>query len=493
MRFRKKPKKKMSRTAKTLWTGALCVVAGVGIYVGYLYNKADAALEAMSAPPVKVVNTGLTEEVPEEENRPLTFLLTGVDNREGSGGSMNTDVIMIAAWNPKDKAVTLVSIPRDAQLKPKKLGSHKANYYYAYYYNKDRDTAIENTKEFYSELLGLPIDHMAVINFDGFRQVVDRLGGLEIDVDMDMRYVDNFDGTNINLKKGLQKLDGKQTLDFLRYRKSNRGTAESSDFERNARQQLVLEQLISKMASVSGAFKLGDLLTIAGNSVKTDIPADTLKDWLFSIKELKPEHIEMITMEGVWESPYVVIDDEEWDRVESALKVRLGLEAGTMTAGSNDRDDEDDRSSSTNSVYNEGSRKPGTSASKPSSNSGASAGGTTTKPGASTGSGTVKPGNSGSSRVTDTVYSKKATTKPEAATGTERTTNKRETADPVRDSDERGAANTVKKPNEREATDTVKKSNEREVTNTVKKSNEPEATDTVKKSNERESTDSAPN
>jgi|GEM_PF-252924 len=452
MRFRKKPKKKMSRTAKTLWTGALCVVAGVGIYVGYLYNKADAALEAMSAPPVKVVNTGLTEEAPEEENRPLTFLLTGVDNREGSGGSMNTDVIMIAAWNPKDKAATLVSIPRDAQLKPKKLGSHKANYYYAYFYNKDRDTAIENTKMFYSELLGLPIDHMAVINFDGFRQVVDRLGGLEIEVDMDMRYVDNFDGTNINLKKGLQKLDGKQTLDFLRYRKSNRGTAESSDFERNARQQLVLEKLIAKMASVSGAFKLGDLLTIAGNSVKTDIPADTLKDWLFSIRELKPEHIEMITMEGVWESPYVVIDDAEWDRVESALKARLGLETGTMTASSHGRDGENDRFSSASSVYNEGSRKTGTSAGKPSASSGATVGGTTTKPGTSAGSGTAKPGNSGSSRVTDSVYSKKATSKQEAASGAERTTNRRESADSVRDSDERNAADAAKKSAEREPT-----------------------------------------
>ncbi len=182
-------------------------------------------------------------------------------------------------------------------------------------------------------MFDVPIDYIAVIDFDGFRQVIDELNGITIDVDMDMRYVDNFDGTNINLSKGLQTLNGKETLDFLRYRKSNRGTQESSDIARNERQQKVLSTLLDKMTSFTGITQWGGLLDIAGKNVQTDIPPDQLRKFILSFQKLKPDHIESIPLDGRWDSPYIVPKEEDLSAAIAALRTQLGLpsESSTVT------------------------------------------------------------------------------------------------------------------------------------------------------------------
>lgn len=310
-----KPRKKRSKFLKTALICLTVVCAGAGGYSAYLVYQANHALKQMSAGPADlseappITTTPISGKTPTgNEWRPMTFLLTGVDHRAGSGGSMNADVLMLVALNPQTRSATILSIPRDMELKPKEFGlsSQKINYYYAYYYNQNKDTAISKTKALFSRMFDLPIDYMAVVDFDGFRDVVDALNGVKVDVDMDMRYIDDEDGTNINLKKGLQTLNGKQTLDFLRYRKSNRGTAESSDIARNQRQQQVLNELLNKMTSFSGIAQWGDVLEIAGRSVKTDIPADQLRNFVLNFSKLKPSSIDFIHLNGDWISPFIV-------------------------------------------------------------------------------------------------------------------------------------------------------------------------------------------
>lgn len=325
---RKKKKKRKTLRSVMLTLGILSI--GAAGYAGYLIYKADKALEQMSVSAAGVHKAAAENSV---ELKPMSFLLVGVDNRIGSGGSMNSDVMMLVSLNPETRSATIVSIPRDLQLKPKEFGlsSQKANFYFAYYYNKDRETALTNTKEFFSSMFDVPIDYMAVIDFDGFRQVVDELNGIEVDVDMDMRYVDNYDGTNINLSKGLQILDGKQTLDFLRYRKSNRGTQESSDTARNERQQKVVSKLLDKMTSFTGITQWGGLLEIAGRNVQTDIPADLLRKFILSFQKLKPDYIESIPLDGRWDSPYIVPKEEDLSAAIAALRTQLGLPAESST------------------------------------------------------------------------------------------------------------------------------------------------------------------
>ncbi|WP_227013969.1 LCP family protein [Paenibacillus psychroresistens] len=313
------------------------VIIGVCSFTGYMYLKADAAIEKIAAPKseVKLKSVLKTNVVPEvtEEVQPVevkkanafTFVLAGVDNREGSGGTMNSDVLMFGSLNMDTKLSTLVSIPRDVQLKPAELEARKINYYYAHYYAKDKDTAISNTKSFFSELLDLPLDYMIVIDFDGLRKIVDALGGLDIDVDMNMRYVDTADGTNINLKKGLQHLNGKQALDFVRYRKSNMGTDESSDIARNGRQQQVLSGMLNEMTSLGGITQWGNILEIIGDHVKTDIPADQLRSWILHFSDIKPQEIRTMPLTSRWDNPYIYLMENDVSVAFNALRTQAGL------------------------------------------------------------------------------------------------------------------------------------------------------------------------
>ncbi|WP_080834606.1 LCP family protein [Cohnella massiliensis] len=325
------PKTKLRRTMLGVGVFLCIVVIGVAAYAGYLVYKTDSALNQIAAPndPSPSASAPAASEEPEpeaeESPRAITFLLAGVDSRSGSGGTLNTDVLMLASLNPQTHTAKIVSLPRDMHLKPKTLEDHKANYYYAYFYNKDKETAIANTKNFYSELFQLPIDYMAVINFEGLSQLVDALGGLTIDVDMDMKYRDNADGTNIDLKKGVQELSGKEVLDFVRYRKSNGGTGQSSDIERNGRQQQVISQIVGKLASFKGVTQWDDVIDIVGDNVRSDIPKSELRDWILNFGSMKPDVIQSIPLETRWESPYILVDEDDLNEAITSLRSEAGL------------------------------------------------------------------------------------------------------------------------------------------------------------------------
>jgi len=324
------------RTLAALIVFVGLILTSASIYAIYLYNKMNDTIDRIAAqgvpatpastPPTQTGHvTNLTPVSKPMFDKPLTFLLTAVDERAGSEGSLNTDVMMLFSVDPATRQATVVSIPRDVEVKAEKSGfsdSHKVNYFYAYYYNQNKETALSETKKLFSDLYDVPIDYMAVINFDGFRKLVDQLGGMTIDVDMDMKYEDESDGTNIHLTKGVQHLNGKQVLDFIRYRKSNLGTAESSDLVRNEREQQVLNQLLDQLTSLNGISAWGQVLDIVGKSVRSDIPADDLHRMTMAYKTLKPQEINYIHLEGEWESPYVVVKQEDLDEAFAALRTQ---------------------------------------------------------------------------------------------------------------------------------------------------------------------------
>lgn len=319
----KSKRKAIRKVLMIIYLVVIALIIGVGIYVGYIYYKAETAIQHIAAPE----NHQSTETINEKKVsiQPMIFLIAGVDSREGGGGVMNTDVLMLVSYNPQTHSASLLSLPRDLLLKPKSLPSRKANYYYAYYNIKDKSNAIPKTKHFFGDLLDLPIDHMVVVNFDAIRQTVDALGGLEIDVDMDMKYSDYADGTHIDLKKGLQRLNGQQVLDFVRYRKSNQGTLESSDFARNDRQQQVIKQMVEKLGAFQGVSQWGKILDIIGENVESDIRQSDLKQWVFNFSKIKPERIRSLHLEARWESPYVYVDIKDLQHGLATLRDEAGI------------------------------------------------------------------------------------------------------------------------------------------------------------------------
>jgi anionic cell wall polymer biosynthesis LytR-Cps2A-Psr (LCP) family protein len=159
------------------------ILGAASVYAAILYNKLNQTLDHIAAPEAATTsNLNGESRVPATQTtnpieKPLTFLLTAIDEREGNEGSLNTDVMMLFRIDPKTHQGTVVSIPRDLEIEADKSGldgSHKANYFYAYNYNKNRDTAFHETKRLFSDVYQVPIDYMAVINFDGFRKMIDQ-------------------------------------------------------------------------------------------------------------------------------------------------------------------------------------------------------------------------------------------------------------------------------------------------------------------------------
>jgi len=303
------------------------ILAVIGGYVYSVYSKANEVIEQIGTPEV-------VPEASMARTKPLSFLLLGVDFRKETA-SMNSDVIMAVTVNPERKSATIVSLPRDLHMDPKGLPERKANYYYPYFYNQDKNTAFTETKKTFGDFFGFNFDYMATIDFHAFEQTVDALGGLTIDVDMDMRYVDNEDGTDINLKKGTQLLNGKQALDFVRYRKSNRNTEESSDTERNMRQQQVIDKTLEKLKSFGGVLKMTEIMQKVGDGIKTDIPSVQIRDLLSTYFNINRENIQFVHLEGDWVSPYIEVSDEDLDNARSALRQQLDLPALTPSPSVN--------------------------------------------------------------------------------------------------------------------------------------------------------------
>lgn len=325
-----KPPGKRFRWGRFVFLLLTLIIVALGTYAGILYF--DTWKENLNK--ISKQDDGIT--IPKEEraqNKPIALVLLGLDTRPETG-SMNTDVMMVASFNPETKTATVVSIPRDSDLDMEGYKRHKANGYYSAFYREGRNEknlegdavaayARDETRLMLSRFFDIKIDYTAVLDFRGFVDVVDALGGVDVTVDQDMRYVDNADGTNIDLQKGEQELDGEQTLGFVRYRKSNRGTAESSDFERNERQSQVLGAITDRMKSLGTVTKIDGILDAVGDNMRTDIPKAQIENIIKTYFGINRSDIRFIPLEGEWKSPYVYLNDEKLEEAKAALAEEL--------------------------------------------------------------------------------------------------------------------------------------------------------------------------
>jgi cell envelope-related function transcriptional attenuator common domain len=325
-----KPPKKRRVWLKVVLLLLLAVILLIAAYVGFLANKANKAINESSTV------TNEEKPVPAAESvkkKAVGMVLLGLDTR-AKGGGMNTDVMMVAVFNPNTKSGTVISIPRDSLLQLEGYGERKANANYATFFSQarsekgmDKEAAEEDAKRAIRDMLGkffgVDLSYTAVVNFKGFEDVVDALGGIEVDVDMNMKYVDTYDGTNINLKKGLQTLNGDQALDFVRYRKSNDGKNMSSDFDRNKRESEVVAKIVDKMKSLSGITKLGNVIDSVGNNMEIDMPPKEIQNLMKTYFGIGSSDVQFISLEGVWKSPYVYLDEAKLGEARAALQAKM--------------------------------------------------------------------------------------------------------------------------------------------------------------------------
>ena len=243
----------------------------------------------------------------EPENKTINFLLLGVDERSGDVG--RSDTIMMLSANLATKRIGLVSVPRDSRVDMIKYGSTKVNHAYAY-------GGITLAKQTIEKLLNVKADYYFVINFSAFKKIIDLLGGVDLDVEKDMYYRDDYDGENgliIDLQKGQQPLDAEKAIEYVRYRD------EEGDIGRVKRQQKFLNAVLAKFTSPSTILKIPSIIKEVRNSIQTDMSFADMVEYLSFLKNgtdykttafMVPGSPQMIDDLSYWIVNYPKLHDE---------------------------------------------------------------------------------------------------------------------------------------------------------------------------------------
>lgn len=177
----------------------------------------------------------------------INILIVGSDANEVIKDDVGrADAIMVATIQLETKEAGLLSIPRDTLVKIPGYGEDKINHAFAY-------GGIELIQDTVSDFLGIPIDYYAYTTFEGFESIVDDLGGVEIDVDKRMHYRTYYD--TIDIQKGLQLLDGKQALQYVRFRHDPMG-----DVTRVERHRKFILAILQKITAPESLLKLPQVL-----------------------------------------------------------------------------------------------------------------------------------------------------------------------------------------------------------------------------------------
>ncbi|MCR4442622.1 MAG: LCP family protein [Peptococcaceae bacterium] len=205
----------------------------------------------------------------------LNILLLGIDQRENEPA--RADTIILASINIKEKAIHLLSIPRDTRVDiPGKGVTRKINYAHAV---EGAELTVKTVEKF----LDLPVHYYVETNFAGFSSIIDILGGITINVEERMYLPEE----GIDLKAGLQKLDGRDALSYVRWRGDGHG-----DIGRIERQQKFFRALADQALTFSTIWKIPDLLEELNKQVKTDMPVQkmiALANRFRDVKEIKLE------------------------------------------------------------------------------------------------------------------------------------------------------------------------------------------------------------
>lgn len=218
-------------------------------------------------------------------DKPVSILFLGADYGDTRGIDTSTppraDTIITLTLNPNNQngniELNLTSIPRDTRMPITCNGNQEdkinSAFSYGYLENGDIDDAITCTKDTVSQFFGVEIDYYILANFDTFINLIDSIGGIEINVPYSFYEMDSDDNVDaLYFEEGLQTLDGEHALAYARQRHAiNPETGLSGDdFERNIRQQEVLMATISKILSNPGDY-IDNVISIVYNDMETNL------------------------------------------------------------------------------------------------------------------------------------------------------------------------------------------------------------------------------
>ncbi|CDQ38980.1 MULTISPECIES: LCP family glycopolymer transferase [Virgibacillus] len=296
-----------------IWLGGivLAFIIVIGGFLFYVWDQIGDTVESMHNPLERDKDPEQQQELEAVFNNTesVNILLLGVDERSGDKG--RSDTMMLLSLNPNTNAIKMLSIPRDTYVTIPGRGKDKINHAYAF-------GGVELSVETVEDNLDIPIHYYAQVNMEGFKQGIDALGGVTVTNDT------AFSQGGSQFPVGEVQLNGEQALDYIRMRKDDpRG-----DLGRNERQRSVITAAINKGARFSSITKVGDILTILGDNVQTNLDMDDMQT-LFSNYRGTRKNITSMEIEGNGqrfgqpERWYYVVSDSEFNRITTEIKEHM--------------------------------------------------------------------------------------------------------------------------------------------------------------------------
>ncbi len=302
-------KAKVKAWLKRVFLILVALVVILVLVFGWNFYDAIAKLTGQHNP-ISLLET-ITPQSLKETNGRVNILLAGYSVGDPNhGGAMLTDSIMIISINPKTKAGTIISVPRDLWVNIPGYGQSKINAAYEY----GQRGGFNQTGYFpggmgllekvVSKDFGIGFDYYALINYAAFRDAVDAVGGIRIDIQSpDPRGIyDQY--TNLKLPNGWVTLNGQEALSLARARGD--GTAgdvyyglPNSDFTRTQYQQKMLVALkdkVSHTASLLNPLTVFNLVSSVGNNVVTDLSVGQIESLYYDTKGIANNNIKQVTI-----------------------------------------------------------------------------------------------------------------------------------------------------------------------------------------------------
>ncbi|MGX7030420.1 LCP family glycopolymer transferase [Vagococcus zengguangii] len=313
----KKAKKSSSfgkKLLKTILAILLLLILALGGMAAKVYFDAKNTASDIHKPIDRDVSELRDKPAQTKKGDPISILLLGIDTGDlGRVEQGRSDTMMIATLNPNTKKSTLVSIPRDTYTE---IIGHdtvdKLNHAYAFGGPEMSMLSVEN-------LLQIPVDHYVAVDMGGLKEVVDIVGGIDVDNDIE------FTQDNYSFPIGVNHMNGEQTLSYIRMRYDD----PEGDYGRQKRQRKVVSAILNQALSLNTLTNYNDILKLLQNSVSTDLTWDQLLDvqskYTKAFGTTQSDQLQG-TGDMIGGVSYQIISDDELARVRGILKEQLEME-----------------------------------------------------------------------------------------------------------------------------------------------------------------------
>ena len=343
-KIKKKKHKILRFLLKTILIIILLFILFLGGFVGYSVYKNGWGWRALLQTAV-----GQSEEKLQELEE-FRVLILGIS--EDISAEL-TDTIMVASYNPRTQKASLLSIPRDTFVGSSRLSANSYDKINSIYQQGGAEATLEKV----NEITGLDLEYYIVISNNALVDLVDAIGGVEFYVPIDMDYDSEKQDLHINLKEGLQTLNGEQAEWLVRFRKNNDGTtypAEygSDDYGRMRTQREFMKAVAEQTLQLKNITKISELIDVVKDNVSTNITNwSDIKDYIpyaidFNISNLQTETLPGVSDRipsgtGLW---FFIHDEEETEALVKEMFLDLDNEEETNTepqdTSSNELDEE---------------------------------------------------------------------------------------------------------------------------------------------------------